>query len=101
MLFIAYYNAGSAALVLVVIFVALGTFFWCRVRRRRLGQRGVVLSTEEENIPLTQSEHNGSTSRLRIGEDDDYHSAKGKGREMSGEAIFDVGSDEEEDKRSR
>ncbi|KAI0310432.1 alpha/beta-hydrolase [Amylostereum chailletii] len=95
----AYYNAGSAALVLVIIFVALGTFFWCRMRRRR-SSRGVLLSTnEEENIPLTRSEPDLRSGR---GDDaDEYREGKGKQREVSEPAIFDVGDSDEEDEARR
>jgi len=92
----AYYNAGSAAIVLVLILAALGTVFWCRIRRRRL--RGLSLAkNEEEHIPLTQS---------LPAEDGDYESpdnggiGKRKGKERAHEAelspIFDVGDLDED-----
>ncbi|KAI9467108.1 alpha/beta-hydrolase [Lactarius psammicola] len=57
----AYYNAGSAAVVLVLIVAALGTVFWCRVRKRRL--QGLPVSrNEEEYIPLTHDLPNTSES---------------------------------------
>ena len=48
----AYYNAGSAALVLLLVLLAIGAFFWCRIRsRRRVSQ----VRLEEESIPLHSS----------------------------------------------
>ncbi|KII94629.1 hypothetical protein PLICRDRAFT_127694 [Plicaturopsis crispa FD-325 SS-3] len=96
----AYYNAGSAALVLVLIFLVLGVCFWCRVRRRRL--RGLQLNPneEEESIPLNSS---------RDGADDGFRmrgNGNGKGKERAVESleppIFDVGehSDDEDGYKS-
>nr|GAT59705.1 predicted protein [Mycena chlorophos] len=53
----AYYNAGSAALVLAFIFGAIGLFVWCRRRRNRSPRLPVARG--EESIPL-----NSSTARL-------------------------------------
>ena len=102
---IAYYNAGSAALVLILIFAGIGTFVWCRFRR----PRAVVLGgNEEESIPL-------NASRRMEDEVDDETAAeearsqfwqskgKGKGRAVEPEVheppIFDVGDSDEEDDR--
>lgn len=54
---LAYYNAGSAAMVLLVISLAIGGFLWWRYRRSRM--RGLRVNTDdstvEENIPLAAS----------------------------------------------
>jgi len=95
----AYYNAGSSALVLLLMFLAIGTFVWCRIRRRRL--RLPVNQTEEESIPLNTSH------RFQDGDDEDqgtYKQRKGKerAREPPQPPIFDVGdSDEEDDKLAK
>jgi len=91
----AYYNAGSSAIVLILILAALGTILWCRIRRRRL--RGLPIArNEEEHIPLTQSmpveesesslEHNGAS--LRKG--------KERAKEIDSAPIFDVGDSDED-----
>ncbi|KAF8204768.1 pheromone-processing carboxypeptidase KEX1 [Pholiota molesta] len=75
----AYYNAGSAALVLVIVFLIIGTFVWCRVRRNRV------------QLPATRRE----------GEDEDDTARQRKGKQRSeGESeptIFEVGDSDEED----
>ena len=81
----AYYNAGSAALVLVLIALAIGTFLLCR-KRRRTSRANIAMT--EEAIPLNQTVID---PRLENG-NDDY---KGKGRAHEDPAIFDVGSDDE------
>ncbi|KAI9064815.1 alpha/beta-hydrolase [Trametes sanguinea] len=96
----AYYNAGSAALVLVLIAVCVGGFLWWRSRRRNLFLRDMPMSTHEENIPLNVSvredgDEDGDDKRS-------FRSRKGKER-ASGtgaeqDAIFDVGSDEEDER---
>ncbi|CDO73823.1 hypothetical protein BN946_scf185015.g152 [Trametes cinnabarina] len=94
----AYYNAGSAALVLILIAIGVGVFLWWRSRRRKLFLRDIPLSTREENIPL-----NSSMREDQDGDDNgSFRSRKGKER-ASGtlaeqEAIFDVGSDEEDER---
>ena len=77
------------------------TFFWCRVRRRRL--QGLSLSVnEEENIPLTQS----GPSRDEGGGVDEENAfraraGKGKGRETEeAQPIFDVGDSDEDDPKN-
>ncbi|EPQ59066.1 alpha/beta-hydrolase [Gloeophyllum trabeum ATCC 11539] len=91
----AYYNAGSAAVVLVLILLALGAFFWCRVRRRRgLRLPNIGLGgTAEESIPLNQTQ-----------EDDDFRRRKGKEREVDGDTeertVFEVGEDEDDEEKS-
>jgi carboxypeptidase D len=91
----AYYNAGSSAVVLLLISLAIGSFVWCRVRRRRL--RLPVNQTEEESIPLNTSH--------RYDDDEEGQlinkQRKGKARavEPPHPPIFDVGdSDDEDDK---
>ncbi|KIY51686.1 alpha/beta-hydrolase [Fistulina hepatica ATCC 64428] len=108
----AYYNAGSAALILLVVIVVLGTFIWCRIRRQRVqlpangsgayrdGAVGYQSVAAEEQIPLTES-----VSRGNLNEDDSVN-VKGKGKARadeteSSEALFDVGeSDDDEDAKS-
>lgn len=82
----AYYNAGSAALVLLLIFLAIGIFLWFRFRRRPT--KGVRLDQTEENIPLNASHMDE--------EDESFRQRKGKERAES-ETMFDVGDDDEED----
>ncbi|KAG6893086.1 hypothetical protein C0992_011308, partial [Termitomyces sp. T32_za158] len=48
----AYYNAGSAALVLILIFAGIGTFVWYRLRRPRAVK---LAGSEEESIALNVS----------------------------------------------
>jgi carboxypeptidase D len=91
---VAYYNAGSAALVLVLIFVAVGTFFWCRARRRRVQLPHGRSGDEEDSIPL----HNTSGPS---GDEEIFRNRKGKERERieepSSPAIFDVGDSDDDD----
>ena len=95
--FQAYYNAGSAALVLVVVFLIIGTFIWCRLRRRRVQ---LPITRTEENIPLTSSlRENG------LDEDDNSsRKRKGKAREesepLADPPIFEVGDSDEEEYHS-
>jgi carboxypeptidase D len=91
--YVAYYNAGSAAIVLVLIVAALGTVFWCRMRKRRL--RLPVSRNEEEYIPLTHDLPNTSDPP----DASEFRTRKGKERALeTGDApIFDVGDSDEED----
>ncbi|KAI0832723.1 alpha/beta-hydrolase [Trametes gibbosa] len=99
----AYYNAGSAAVVLLLIAVAVGGFLWWRSRRNRGRGRGLSLPTEE-SIPL-----NSSVGRDHDRDDDGERPFRPrKGKERAGtleeeEAIFDVGnsSDDEDDRSPR
>lgn len=92
----AYYNAGSAALVLAILVILIGGFLWWRSWRQRR-PRGPPTFTEED-IPLTMSqEANGH------GDDDEYPRKKGKERAQHltpQETIFGVGSDDEDDASS-
>ncbi|KAJ6610366.1 alpha/beta-hydrolase [Mycena sp. CBHHK59/15] len=89
-----YYNAGSAALVLTVIFAAIGIFVWCRIRRRRNSPR-LPMNQTEENIPLNArvDDEGGEVFRQRT--------RKGKGKERAAEAegppMFDVGDSDDEE----
>lgn len=99
---LAYYNAGSAAAILLLIFAALGSFVYCRYRRRPLwlgsfsqSQTAKMGADGEESVPLN-----------RINEDDEEVFTRRKGKERAVEAeegearetIFGVGdSDEDED----
>ncbi|KAK7062247.1 carboxypeptidase [Favolaschia claudopus] len=88
----AYYNAGSAALVLTLIFGAIGIFVWCRTRRRRSPR--LPVNQHGEDIPLNRTppdeEETEEVFRQRKG--------KGKERAMSPAPppIFDVGDSDEE-----
>ncbi|KAN0126754.1 serine carboxypeptidase [Russula decolorans] len=90
----AYYNAGSAAIVLVLILAVLASVFWCRIRRRRL-QGLPIAKNEEESIPLTQNLPAEDSYPL-----DNRGLSSRKGKERAQEAglspIFDVGDSDEE-----
>jgi carboxypeptidase D len=98
----AYYNAGSAALILVLILVFIGLFFYWRSRRGSTAGR-VNLPTEqdhEERIPLSTNVGGMGMSR----EDITHRDRNERGRGEEGEAIFDVGDDsgsEDGDRRRR
>lgn len=108
---LAYYNAGSAALVLVFIALAIGGFFWWRrFKSRRAG--GMLNSPRaeggfDESIPLTQ---NGDSHYADVDRSDGYDSREDlsrsrKGKERATEAtpqetIFRV-DDEESDEEGR
>jgi len=86
----AYYNAGSAALVLLLVLLAIGAFFWCRIRsRRRVSQ----VRLEEESIPLHSS----------MGDDEGFRQRAGKGKERAlgdaseREEMFAVADSDDED----
>jgi carboxypeptidase D len=92
----AYYNAGSSAIVLILILAGLATVLWCRIRRRRL--RGLVITkNEEEHIPLTQSL---PAEEDRDSPDSNNAFGRRKGKERAQEAgsapIFDVGELDED-----
>ena len=104
---IAYYNAGSAALVLVIVFVVIGTFVWCRLRRKRVKLTNPQSGEEEESIPLTSTQDDDDEETVQ------RRNAKGKERARAGEReplngstqnyagedhrIFDVGDSDDED----
>jgi carboxypeptidase D len=94
----AYYNAGSAALVLVLILLVIGLFVWYRMRRRSGLQLPASLAETrevEESIPLNSSmrdEEEGGGAPLGSGR---LRSGKGKGKAVA-EPVFDVGSDDDE-----
>ena len=97
MISVAYYNAGSAALILVLILAFIGLFLYWRSRRqRRKGLGRVNLPTEqdrEERIPLSTNVGGPAASRedVRLRE-----------REEEGQPIFDVGDDSgSEDERDK
>ncbi|KAG6866114.1 hypothetical protein C0991_008422 [Blastosporella zonata] len=104
----AYYNAGSAALVLMLIFVGIGSFVWCRLRRRR-SLRLPMGGSEEESIPLHSSQRLEDDADAEAAEVERFGNGNGVGRMRKGKEretdldvhaapIFDVGdSDEEED----
>ncbi|KAJ7265474.1 alpha/beta-hydrolase [Mycena haematopus] len=87
----AYYNAGSAALVLTVIFAAIGIFVWCRTRKRR--SLRLPVNQHGEDIPLNRAPPEED-------EDETFRQRKGKGKERAAEPvappIFDVGESDEE-----
>jgi carboxypeptidase D len=86
----AYYNAGSAAIVLVLVIAVLGTVFWCRVRRRRI--RGLpIKKNEEENIPLTQDLHTVENEDSLDTNEFPTRKGKQRAREEEPSRIFDVG----------
>jgi len=101
----AYYNAGSATLVLILISILIGFFIWYRIRRNRV-QLPVHQDQveQEETIPLTRRGRN---------EDEDeevMHQRKGKDRSRepeperelaSGSPIFNVGDSEDEEEYKR
>lgn len=97
---IAYYNAGSAALVLLIIAVLVGGFLWWRSRRSRLrglpGSTDIGLGLGEEGIPL--AENSGSHDS----HEDEYPPNLGKGKERAmdytpKEEIFRVDDSDDED----
>lgn len=101
----AYYNAGSAALVLVLIFLVIGLFVWCRVRRKRVVKLPTTRPDEdEENIPLNPSSL-GERQHDEISSESMGFRGKGKERSRNGNIpppeeppIFDVGdSDDDEE----
>ena len=102
----AYYNAGSAALVLVIIAVLIAGFIWWRSRKGKLSGVGLPLTRDDvrpdEEIPLTQS--NGNADDHDQDADEGSRERKGKGRATGltpKEEIFGVGDDEFDDEESR
>jgi len=99
----AYYNAGSAALVLILISLAIGAFLWCRIRRNRLRTPAGNRDRGDEEIPLRSAM---ATHDNGHHEEDEDTPRKRKGKERALDepedlAIFDVGdSDDEESYKS-
>ncbi|KAK0491510.1 alpha/beta-hydrolase [Armillaria novae-zelandiae] len=89
----AYYNAGSAALVLVLIFIVVVGFLWCRMRNKRKLRLPMNNRSEEESIPLNASMADEN------GDEGAYRQRKGKERalEPSEPPIFELGDSDEED----
>ncbi|KAF9226828.1 alpha/beta-hydrolase [Gyrodon lividus] len=89
----AYYNAGSAVLVLLLVSLIIGLCIWYRLRRRRVQlPQGKVVA--EENIPLTSASEGDML-------DSEQARRKRKGKERAiededGSPIFEVGEDDEE-----
>ncbi|KAH0587996.1 Cell death protease [Termitomyces sp. 'cryptogamus'] len=112
----AYYNAGSAALVLILIFAGIGIFVWCRFRRPRTVK---LAGNEEESIPLNASRRmedevddeaavEEARSQFSDGDGISWQGrGKGKGKERAIERevheppIFDMGDSDAEDDRMR
>ncbi len=89
----AYYNAGSAALVLVLIFVVVAAFLWCRMRNKRKLRLPMNNRSEEESIPLNTSMADEN------GDEGAYRQRKGKERavEPPEPPIFELGDSDDED----
>ena len=102
----AYYNAGSAALVLVIIAVLIAGFVWWKSRTGKLRGVGLPLSRgdvqTEEHIPLTQSNGDADDGDLSPrGEETRLRKGKGRATGLTPrEEIFGVGDDEDEESRS-
>ncbi|KAJ7462074.1 Alpha/Beta hydrolase protein [Mycena latifolia] len=90
----AYYNAGSAALVLTVIFAAIGIFVWCRMRKRRSPR--LPVNQRDESIPLNSQPDDDTADESAF-----RQRQKGKGKERAveteGPPIFDVGDSDDEE----
>jgi len=89
----AYYNAGSAALVLALIFGIIGIFVWCRTRKRRSPR--LPVNQHGEDVPLNH------VPLDEDGDEDAFRQRKSKGKERAVEPgtpapIFDVGDSDEE-----
>jgi len=85
----AYYNAGSAALSLIVIGLIVGLFILCRQRRRsRAGHHPVPKDDPEEAIPLQDSR----TETYR-----DLDGSNGFSHPNGSKTVFEVGDSDGED----
>jgi carboxypeptidase D len=107
---LAYYNAGSAALILLVVFLLIGAFLWCR-RRRKVApgfslplHRDTSPELDEESIPLRESMLNGngaSTDTLPSAYKGKARANEPDDRRLSGETlnppIFDVGAESDDE----
>ena len=94
----AYYNAGSAALVLLLVLLAFGTSFWCRMRGRRvqlLPFRGIL--SQEESMPLNSNvgrlDEESGGHRLRKVKNGDAERQTG----VQAESIFEIGDSDDEE----
>ncbi|KAF8165686.1 pheromone-processing carboxypeptidase KEX1 [Crassisporium funariophilum] len=99
----AYYNAGSAALVLVLVFVVIGTFVWCRIRRKRVQ---LPTSQGEESIPLNSTMERNDVNGHSGSDEDVPRQRKGKDRSREGDEtveppIFNVGDSDDEEEYKR
>ncbi|KIY70377.1 alpha/beta-hydrolase [Cylindrobasidium torrendii FP15055 ss-10] len=103
----AYYNAGSAALVLVVVGLLIGLFLCWRMRRNQSKLRLPMNNREtrdEEHVPLAQSMSTANFQDDEVPYTPRAASVKGKERAMdppSPQPIFDVGDSDEEDEGRR
>ncbi|KAF8138839.1 alpha beta-hydrolase [Boletus edulis] len=85
----AYYNAGTAALIFLLVTIGIGVCLWCRLRKRRV-QLSKDAGDTEEYIPL-KSTSEGDLDEL----DSEQTRRKRKGKERAiemdeGELIFGV-----------
>jgi carboxypeptidase D len=104
---LAYYNAGSAAIVLVIVFLIIGSVVWCRHRRKRVRLGSQTLA--EESIPLTSTRQedidDGEVERMRKAKGKHKATSREESSPLNGRAkgvqetqrIFDVGDSDEED----
>ena len=90
--FPAYYNAGSATLVLILIFIVIAIFIWYRIRRNRVQLPTHQDQGAEETIPLTRRGNGDEEEEV-----EDVRQRKGKERELAGSPIFNVGDSEDEE----
>jgi len=91
----AYYNAGTATLVFLLVAVGLGAYLWYRLRKRRV-QLSREAGDTEENIPL-KSTTDEDVDELET--EESRRKRKGKERAIDddeGTPIFDVGEAEDE-----
>ena len=85
----------------MLIAVLVGAFLWWRSRRRNISLRGLPFSSREENIPLTTSVREDQDDNDKDEDGGRFRSRKGKekaGSVPEEEAIFDVGSDDEDER---
>lgn len=99
----AWYNAGSAILILLILCSIVGLYFYFR-RRRPMHKRGVVgLPTDRERDDIEERVPLGA-ERMEMDdlEDRERRQRKGKGRlqrdeEERGETVFALGDEDEDD----
>ncbi|KAJ3760841.1 Alpha/Beta hydrolase protein [Lentinula raphanica] len=101
----AYYNAGSTALVLLLIVIFIGLFIWWRKRQGRAQTVRLPLNQSEaeveESIPLTRREENDSVQEFRTRKGKERAVDPSSALSSPSQPIFDVGSDEEDDEKYR